>query len=151
MHSSFAEAVRMVDDVLGSSTVLRGLGYATCSREPSGETQALPPMCRFTLQTSASRRLAICFCHQRDGNHFFTVEVFNPPPASSFLLDEWLIRQGDTLDPYPFILSSYSGTQGERLAGFVSFLERHLSSAGLAGILSGRDWADIPFDWGALK
>ena len=151
MHSSFTEAVRTVDDVLGSSAVLRRLGYATCSRDLSEETQALPAMCRFTLQTSWSRRLAICFCYQRDGNHFLTVEVFNPPAASSFLLDEWLVRQGVTLDPYPFILSSYMGTQGERLAGFVSFLERHLASPGLAGILSGREWADIPFDWGTLK
>jgi hypothetical protein len=149
--SSFAEAVRAADDVLGGSHVLQRLGYAACRRDLSDKTLALPATCRFAIQPCGSRRLEICFCYSPRGNHWFTVEVFNHPAASSFLLDEWLARQGDTLAPYPFILQSYSGTQGERLAGFVSFLERHLTAASMAGILSGKEWEDIPFNWGALK
>jgi len=131
--------------------VFRRLGYAGCSRELVDETPHLPARCRFELRPSQDRRLVIDLCHQRDGDHFFTVEVFNVPAADSFLLDEWLIRLGVGLDPYPFILSSYAGTEPERLAGFVGFLDRHLSAERLAGVLGGREWQHIPFNWGALK
>jgi hypothetical protein len=148
---SFAEVVGMVHGLLGGSAVLGRLGYTACSRELSDETPTLPARCRFALQPSGSRRLVIDFCYLPSGNHFFTVEIFNLLAGDSFLLDEWLSRWEVPLDPYPFILSSYAGAERERLADFIAFLDRQLSSERLVGILAGRDWEHIPFDWGALK
>jgi hypothetical protein len=148
---SFADAVETVHALLGASAVVGPLGYAACGRELSDETPHLPARCRFAVRPGEGRRLAIDFCYRPDGGHFFTVEVFNVPAADSFLLDEWLSRRGVGLDPYPFVLSSYAGSERERLAGFVAFLDRHLSAGRLAGVLAGRDWEHIPFNWGALK
>jgi hypothetical protein len=151
MPLSFADAVETVHELLGASAVLGRLGYAACSREVSEETPHLPAKCRFAVRPSEGRRLVIDFCYQPSGNHFFTVEVFNVPAADSFLLDEWLSRWDVGLDPYPFILASYAGSEQERLVGFIGFLDRHLSAERLAGVLAGRDWEHIPFNWGALK
>jgi hypothetical protein len=151
MHSSFTEAVEWVHAMFSKSEVLRQLGYGTCSREVPAESPFLPATCHFAMHTSGNRRLVISFCYGQDGNHFFTVEVFNTTAASSFLLEEWLSQQGVKLEPYPFILSSYAGTPSERLTGFVSFLDSQLSTAEMADVLGGRGWLNIPFDWGSLK
>ncbi|MBX9622674.1 MAG: hypothetical protein K2X82_02560 [Gemmataceae bacterium] len=151
MPLSFAEAVETVHGLLGASAVFGRLGYAACSRELSDETPALPARCRFAVRPCEGRRLVIDFCYQGDGVHYFTVEVVNVPAADSFLLDEWLSWRGVRLDQYPFILSSYDGAERDRLAGFVAFLDGHLSAERLAGVLAGRDWEHIPFNWGTLK
>lgn len=151
MSSSFSVVAETVHGLFSKSIVLGSLGYAEGSRELSEKTPFLPAKCRYSLRPSEGRRLVIDFCYQSDSNHYFVVEVFNVPAADSFLLDEWLSQRGTELNPYPFILSAYVGSERERLAGFVAFLDQHLSAERLAGVLAGRDWEHIPFNWGALK
>ncbi len=148
MAFSFIEAVQVVHDVFSNSEVLQLFGYAASTRELLAETAYLPPRCEFILESGANRKVVISFCydrHNRDDNHFFTVEVFNTEAVASFLIEEWMGLQRIKMEPYPFILSSYTGTLRERLSGFVFFLESQLCSDPILDVLRGRNWLDVPW------
>ena len=148
MSISYAKATTLVQDVLGSSRELNDLGYSTAVRESTGETPTLPATFCVSLRPSPDRTLAISFCYQREGNHYFIVEITNNLSPDSFLLDEWMKMRGECPEPFPWMLSSYHGTLRERLEGVVSFLVSQLTLPDIQDILRGQSWEHIPYDWG---
>lgn len=153
MSLSFDDVVSDIDQALASSPFLVRLGYSSrkAVRREAKRYSAdleLGPSYRFTIETASERALHIdVYSHSQDSS--ICVTFVNNKADDEFLLGEWMQEKSIQIEPYPWLLSSYAGT--DRITQFVTFLEGQLNSPELMDIMHGRTWKHIPFNWGALK
>lgn len=153
MNSAFFDAAVLTDQLLRSSTVLNTLGEPTYHLMEKGDL--LSQHCNWLFSPCQMRQLQIRLCDNATGNFFFLVEIrhveLDGSIKDAFLLDQWMRMNGVSLDPYPFILASYSGSCRERFVNFIGFLERMLTIDVISSTLRGQYWPNVPFNWGAIR
>jgi hypothetical protein len=127
-----------------------GLEFRCVERRPP--TQAIGESYVLHFSNGRRRSLDAIFYSQPSGMDFFLINIVNDELQDTFALHNWMKKHAvydETRNR--FVLSSYSGEFGEKLASFLSYLDGVLRDDAMQSILNGRSWEKVFFDWAGMR
>jgi hypothetical protein len=99
----------------------------------------------------AKREVSITFSPDDENYDFFAVSLSNSANGN-ISLAQYLSLIGFTDELHdPFDLDNYQGEFEKKVADFFAFLRKAFQEDFITEVLKGRQWLDLPVDWGGYK